>query len=101
MLNRIVPFLRGLDLELSRYTIARVQRGVNFVGFRTWASKRFIRKRSLFVFSRACRRGRVDAAMSVLGHARRTHSLRRLVGALKETFDDLRLPEAYRFPAYR
>ena len=100
LLNRIVPFLRTLDLELSRYTIAPVPRGVNFVGFRTWASKRFIRKRSLFVFTRALRDGRRDAVMSILGHARRTHSLRHLVGAMKETFCDLQLPQAYRLPAH-
>jgi hypothetical protein len=97
ILNRIVPFLRTLDLELSRYTIARVQRGVNFVGFRTWASKRFIRTRSLFVFSRALRAGRCDAALSVLGHARRTHSVRHLVKALKAAYCAIVLPPAYRY----
>ena len=47
------------------------------------------------------REERRDAAMSVLGHARRTHSLRHLVGAFQERFHgDLQLPEAYRFAAH-
>jgi len=73
---------------------------VNFVGFRTWASKRFIRKRSLYVFTRALRHGRLQSAISVLGHARRTHSLRRLVRTLQEHYGhDPRVPEVYRYDA--
>jgi len=86
LLARVVTYLGVIGLELSRATIAPVSRGVNFVGFRTWASKRFIRKRSLFVFSRALRAHRRDAAQSVLGHARRTHSARHLTVAFKEAF---------------
>lgn len=60
------------------------------------ASKRFIRKRSLFVFNRAVKQGRIDAVMSLLAHARRTHSLKHLITTLKEKYHDLRLPQAYR-----
>jgi hypothetical protein len=46
-LLRVQAFLRDeLHLELSRHTIAPVSRGVNFVGYRTWRSTRFVRKHS-------------------------------------------------------
>lgn len=95
-LTRIIAFIKTLGLELSRFTIALVKRGVNFVGYRTWVGKRFIRKRSLFVFSRALREGKIQSAISILGHARRTHSLRYLVRTLGDKCHDLQLPKAYR-----
>lgn len=95
-LVRIIAFIKTLGLELSRFTIALVKRGVNFVGYRTWVGKRFIRKRSLFVFSRALRAGKIQSVISILGHARRTHSLRYLVITMKEKCHDLQLPKAYR-----
>ncbi len=99
---RIEAFIRDeLHLELSKYTIAPVTRGVNFVGYRTWASKRFIRKHSLFKFHRAMRRDRLESVVSILGHARRTHSLKNLIAAIKEKNHALycQLPKAYRQPA--
>jgi retron-type reverse transcriptase len=95
-LGRIIGQLKGLALELSKYSIAAVKNGINFVGYRTWASKRFVRKRSLFVFNRAVKQGRIDAIMSLLAHARRTHSLKHLITILKEKYYDLLLPKAYR-----
>lgn len=100
---RIEAFIRDeLHLELSKYTIAPVTRGVNFVGYRTWASKRFIRKHSLFKFHRAMRRDRLESVVSILGHARRTHSLKNLIAAIKEKNHALycQLPKAYRQPAH-
>lgn len=97
--QRIVDFLRDeLHLELSRFTIAPSARGVNFVGYRTWASKRFIRKHSLFKFSRAARAGRLNSITSILGHARRTWSLSHLVTSLKDNHHALycQLPKVYR-----
>jgi len=96
ILARIVAFLQGLRLELSKYSITKVKYGINFVGYRTWASKRFIRKRSLFVFHRAVQLSKIESAISILGHARRTHSLRYLITTLKEKRHDLQLPKAYR-----
>ena len=89
------------NFELSKYTIAPVTRGVNFVGYRTWASKRFIRKHSLFKFYRAMRRDRLESVVSILGHARKTHSLKNLIAAIKEKNHGLycKLPKAYRQPA--
>lgn len=97
---QIITFLAGLKLELSKSTIAPVSRGVNFVGYRTWASKRFIRRHSLYTFRSALKRGRMDSAVSVLGHARRTHSLQHMLRHLKEHHHAYthQLPQAYRRP---
>lgn len=100
---RIVEFIRvELRLELSKFTIAPVKRGINFVGYRAWATRRFIRKHSLFKFSRAAKAGKLDSIVSILGHARRTHSLRSLILTLKEKYHELYccLPKIYRRPAY-
>lgn len=99
---RIVAFLESLHLELSRFTLAATVRGINFVGFRTWSSKRFIRRHSLFTFRQAARRGDLPALASCLGHARRTHSLRHLLRTLKEKHHALyhQLPEIYRCPGH-
>jgi len=83
-LGRIKMFISGLGLELSKYTIAPVRRGINFVGYRTWASRRFIRKHSLFKFRRALKKDKLQSAISILGHARRTHSF---IHLLKTAYD--------------
>lgn len=93
---RIVEFIAGLGLELSKSTIARVSRGVNFVGYRTWATKRFIRRHSLFTFRKAVKQGNTEAIVSCLGHARRTHSLQHMLRFFKEHHHaNLWLPKAY------
>ena len=99
---RIVEFLAGLKLELSRWTLARANRGVNFVGYRAWAGKRFIRKRSLYNFRRAVRRGAIESMVSILGHARRTRSLQHLLRFVSERSHALfcRLPKIYRCPGH-
>ena len=83
--DKIIDFIRDkLGLELSKYTIAPVRKGLNFVGYRTWASRRFIRKHSLFKFRRALKKGKLQSAISILGHARRTHSF---IHLLKTAYD--------------
>ncbi len=97
--QRVIAFLRDtLKLELSKSTLAPVARGLNFVGYRTWASKRFIRRRSLYNYRRALKRGRVEAVTSILGHARQTHSLQHLLRFTEEHHDAIyrQLPEAHR-----
>lgn len=96
--ERIIEFLSGLGLELSKSTIARVPRGVNFVGYRTWAGKRFVRRHSLYTFRRAIKDGDIECLASCLGHARRTHSLQHLLRAIKEKHHAYyrQLPKAYR-----
>lgn len=96
---RIIAFLReGLALELSKSTIAKVKRGINFVGYRTWRSRRFIRKHSLYKYRRAVRGNRLDAAVSLLGHAKRTQSLTCMLDLAKEDNRAIyhQLPEGYR-----
>jgi retron-type reverse transcriptase len=76
MRDRIGRFLRdNLRLTYSKTSISKVKRGVNFVGYRTWAWLRIIRKYSLQKFRRAIVRGKIDSVVSLLGHARRTASL--------------------------
>jgi retron-type reverse transcriptase len=96
----IIAFLRDtLHIELSKSTIARVTRGVNFVGYRTWASRRFVRRRSCYNYRHAVRRGRLVSAISILGHARRTHSLQHLLRHSTEHAHAFhrQLPQVYRF----
>ncbi len=97
--QRIVDFLRDeLHLELSHSSIHRVSRGINFVGFRTWASKRFVRKRALYTFRRAAKRERLESVVSSLGHAGKTASRRYMLNHLQENHHALyrRLPESLR-----
>ena len=102
ILADVKAFIATLGLELSKYTIAPVRRGINFVGYRTWASRRFIRKHSLFKFRRAAKAAKLDSMASILGHACRTHSLRSLITTIKEHYHDLYhcLPKVYRRRAY-
>lgn len=100
---RIEQFLHDtMNLELSKFTISKQVKGINFVGYRTWKTKRFIRKNSIFKFKRNASKGRVDSVSSTLGHARNTHSLRHLIRTLKEAFHDiyLQIPKVYRQHSY-
>lgn len=63
-----------LNLELSKYKIAPISKGINFVGFRTWQNKRIIRKRSMKVFNKSLRKRKQDSLQSCLGHALNTSS---------------------------
>lgn len=77
---RIEAFLRErLGMTFSKVTLAPVARGVNFVGYRTWASRRFIRKHALFAARQAIDAGQRESLISSLGHARYTHSLQHLL----------------------
>lgn len=63
-----------LKLELSKWKIAPVFKGINFVGYRTWKHKRIIRKRSMKVFNKSLRKRKVESLQSCLGHALKTSS---------------------------
>jgi len=96
---RIVEFLRErLGLSLSKTTIQKIRRGINFVGYRTWRSCRVIRKYSLFKLRRKMRAGMLASVVSLLGHAKRTQSLRYMLTIIKEQNYALflRLPQSYR-----
>ena len=89
-----------LHLALSRFTIAPVSRGVNFVGFRTWRSRRYLRKHSLAHFSRSLQRGDCPSLISILGNARRCYSIcRRRCGNPLRTPHDNALPLSTRHHA--
>jgi hypothetical protein len=92
-----------LRLELSKFTAAPVARGVNFVGYRTWRTRRFVRKHSLHRFTRSAKAGKLESVVSILGHARRTWSLSHLTNHLKERHHDLyrQLPKTYRQHPHR
>ena len=100
MKQKIINFISALRLELSKFTLARVTRGINFVGYRTWAGKRFIRRHSTFKFRKAVKRGKRESFVSIIGHAKRTHSLKHLLNYLKEHSHAFycQLPKAYRQP---
>jgi RNA-directed DNA polymerase len=75
---------RELNLSLSRHSLHKCKRGLNFVGFRTWRSTRFVRKHSLYTFAQAAKAGNTEAIASCLGHALRTGSLRHMKTLLGE-----------------
>jgi RNA-directed DNA polymerase len=78
--KKIISFIaEKLNLELSRSTIAKTRRGLNFVGYRAWASKRFIRRRSLYNHRQAVKRGNLAAVISIIGHAGKTHTMKHLI----------------------
>jgi len=96
--HKIIEFIDSeLNLELSKSTLAKAKKGVNFVGYRTWSSKRFIRKRCLYNFRKALKHSKIESAASILGHARKTHSLKYLINYTKEYYNAnyYQLPKIY------
>ncbi len=95
----IIDFIRDkLHLELSKTTIQKIRRGINFCGYRTWRSFRVIRKYSLFKFKRRVMSEDIPAIVSLLGHARHTQSLRYMLNIIRESNHAiyLQLPQSYR-----
>jgi RNA-directed DNA polymerase len=84
-----------LRLELSRYSLHKVKRGLNFVGYRTWRSTRFVRKHSLYSFTQSLSKGLLESVVSTLGHAKRTASLRHLLLRLRTSPLHAQLPPVY------
>lgn len=86
----ITAFLRErLGLELSRDDLYPSRRGVNFVGYRTWRHRRFVRKHSLYTFRRAAQAGDLPRLVSCIGHARRTATWRHYHRALARDYPAL------------
>jgi retron-type reverse transcriptase len=80
ILGKVQGFLSSnLMLELSKYRIAPINRGVNFCGFRTWRKTRFIRKHAILTFKRAVKKEKSDSVISCLGHAKSTASYRGMI----------------------
>jgi len=95
--EKIIIFLKeNLKLKLSKSTIQKVKKGLNFVGYRTWKSKKFIRKHSLYKFRTMVKKGNQQAAVSILGHAKYTNSLPYMINILKGLKNDIKIPKGYR-----
>jgi hypothetical protein len=88
--NRLYPrakarglTLSWLNLELSRFTIQKIKRGVNFAGMRTWKNTRLIRKRSMYNFSKAVKKNKIESIISILSHAYHSSSYQVLCNRLQ------------------
>jgi RNA-directed DNA polymerase len=65
----------NLNLELSHWHIQKIKKGINFVGYRTWKSVKFVRKHSMYKMKRAIKKSKINSIISLLGHARNTGTL--------------------------
>ncbi len=81
--------LTNLDLKLSKYRIAHLKYGINFVGYRTWKSKRFVRRRSLHQFGKHLTSGNIASINSLMGHARNTSTHRHYCRRINKQRPDL------------
>lgn len=97
VLAQISAHLAALGLSISHHSLQPVRRGLNFVGYRTWASARFVRQSLVSAIRSDARRGRMAALISRLGCALRTRSHASLVAYIQEhhhaVFD--RLPQSH------
>lgn len=96
--EKVEEYLRTkLKLKLSKWRVARTEQGVNFVGYRTWASRRFVRKHSLYKIKRMAKAGNIEAVTSLLAHARHTSSYTYMQQLIKEKFNGvyIQLPKVY------
>ena len=99
--NMIVEFLRKeLNLTLSKSTIQKIRKGLNFCGYRTWRTKRFIRKYSLYKFKRLLKKNKQESVVSLLGHAKKTNSLPYMLGLIRQHNEtkniQISIPKNYR-----
>lgn len=96
-LARIRQHLALLGMEISHYSLQPIRRGANFVGFRTWASGRFIRPHVIGALRTDAHRGRLAGVISRLGHARRTCSFQPLMTHLETRHHGLylQLPQSF------
>jgi retron-type reverse transcriptase len=64
-----------LNLELSHWHIQKIKRGINFVGYRTWKSVKFVRKHSIYKMKKAIKKLKVESIISLIGHAKGTGTI--------------------------
>ena len=74
---------KELNLTLSKFHIAKIKKGANYVGYRTWKAKKFVRKRTLYHFNKYLKKGNMEAVNSVLGHAKHSSSLKYMKKQIK------------------
>jgi len=97
-LEKIRRHLLSIGLEISHYSLQPISRGVDFVGYRTWAKVRLVRPGLITAIRKDAKAGKIEPVVSRLGHARRTNSLPSIITFLKEKHHAIfvRLPQAYR-----
>jgi len=64
-----------LNLELSHWTIEKIRKGINFVGYRTWRGVKFVRKHSMYKFRKAIKEEKFESIVSLIGHAKGTGTI--------------------------
>jgi len=75
--NEVEKLLHSsLNLEYSFWIISKIKRGINFVGYRTWKSVKFVRKHSMYKFRKAVKKSKIESITSLIGHAKGTATLR-------------------------
>jgi len=77
----------NLDVTFSKWKISKIKKGINFVGYRTWKSRKFIRKRSLHNFSKSVKTGDVLSIQSILSHAKCSSSYHYLINSMVTNID--------------
>lgn len=95
--DRIESFLTdNLGLTLSKSTVQKISRGINFVGYRHWRGHKLIRKHSLYKFRRNLNTGKIQAVASTLGHASGTASMPHLINHICASGHAEKMPKAIR-----
>ena len=88
--HKIKEFLNiVLNLSLSKIILNRIKSGLNFVGYRTWRSKRFVRKHSMFKFSRNLKKQKLDSINSLMAHALHTSTFMHYVRRIEQEQPEL------------
>lgn len=97
-LEAVREHLGLLGLEISHHSLQPIRRGVDFVGYRTWASGRFVRKSLLSAIRSDARKGALQSIISRIASALRTRSLQHILTYLQEQHRALfdRLPSSLR-----
>lgn len=98
-LEKIKIFIdKELNLSLSRYTLQKINKGINFVGYRTWKNLRLVRKHSLYTFTKNSKLKNVESIVSILGHAKKTSSYFYFLKKLRKNYYDsfIQLPKSCR-----
>jgi hypothetical protein len=87
-----------LGLKLSKWSINKAKSGVNFVGYRMWPGLRLIRKHSLHKFNKALRSNKKNSVVSLLGHAKNTHTMTYMLRRLRYEYAHIlnQLPKQYK-----
>jgi len=65
----------NLNFELSHWMIGKIKKGLNFVGYRTWRTTKFVRRHSIITFKRSVKNFNINSITSLLGHAKHSATL--------------------------